>query len=126
MQTRKYGPRSRNNARKLIDAALDLGYESRVVKTTVGGYVAPADVVDLVEGIRHIEEGISYPAPVAVVAAPQAVVGALEVVVETPRGNAPRKVWEDFAAEQGIDGEGMEYAELKRVAIEAAQARKED
>lgn len=119
MQTRKYGPRSRNNARKLIDAALDLGYESRVVKTTVGGYVAPADVVDLVEGIRHIEEGVTYPVPVTVVAAPVA-------IVEPPKGNAPRKEWEDFAAEHGIDGDGMEYAELKRVATEAAQARKED
>mgnify|MGYP000961470219 CR=1 FL=1 len=122
MQTRKYGPRSRNNARKLLDAARDLGYESRVVRTTAGGYVAPEDVVDLVEGIRHIEEGVSYPPPTVLVG----VVSAPKANIDPPKGNAPRKVWEDFAAEHGIDGYGMEYAELKRVAIEAAQARKED
>ena len=126
MENRKYGPRSRANARKLIDAALDLGYESRVVRTTIGGYLAPADVVDLVEGISHIEEGVTYPVPVGVVAAPVVLLAAPKVIVEPPKGNAPRWAWEDFAAEHGIDGEGMEYTELKRVAVEAAQARKDD
>ena len=118
METKSFGPRSRANARKLIEAAIDLGYDVMVVRTTVGGYIAPADVVDLGSGVAGIEEGVTYPAPEE--SAPE-----VPSPIETPKGNAPRAVWEEFAAEHGIDGEGMEYAELKRVATEAAQEGKE-
>lgn len=58
-----YGPRSRENARLLLKAAEELGYEPQVVRTTSGGYNAPEDVVEAVLGVSDIEEGKDYPAP---------------------------------------------------------------
>lgn len=58
-----YGPRSRENARLLLDAAKELGYPPSVVKTARNGYTAPQDVIDIAAGISDIEEGKTYPAP---------------------------------------------------------------
>jgi len=41
-----YGPRSRENARLLLDTAKDLGLGPAVVRTQVGGYLVPEEVVD--------------------------------------------------------------------------------
>ena len=43
-----YGGRSPENARRLIDAAVSLGYEPWVVATTQSGYIVPEDVLNLV------------------------------------------------------------------------------
>lgn len=114
-----YGPRSRKNARALIDAAKDLGYDSTVVRTAFAGYIAPRDVVERVAGVKGIEEGVTYPPPSKAVHEPS-------VTPETPRGNASRKIWEEFAREVGVEPEGLEYTELKRVATEAARTGKEN
>lgn len=58
-----YGPRSRENARLLLKAAEELGYEPQVIRTTMGGYTAPEDVVQQVMGVSDIEEGKEYQAP---------------------------------------------------------------
>jgi hypothetical protein len=114
-----YGPRSRKNARALIDAAKDLGYATSVVRTSFAGYIAPRDVVERVAGVKDIEEGVTYPEPPKPVYEPPAPSGV-------PRGNASRKIWEDFAREVGVDPEGLEYIELKRAATEAARTGKEN
>lgn len=41
-----YGPRSRENARLLLDTAASLGYGPEVIRTQVGGYLIPEDVSD--------------------------------------------------------------------------------
>lgn len=41
-----YGPRSRENARLLLDTAKGLGLGPQVVRTQVGGYLVPEEVVD--------------------------------------------------------------------------------
>lgn len=62
MNEATYGPRSKANARLLLDAAAGLGYPSRVVKTSRGGYTVPQDVLDAALGVEKIEEGVFYPA----------------------------------------------------------------
>lgn len=118
-----YGPRSRKNARNLIEAAKELGYATSVVRTSFAGYIAPRDVVEHVmgvtEAVKDIEEGVTYPEPSkAVQAAPE--------TPAAPRGNASRKIWEDFAREVGVDSEGLDYTELKRAATKAARTGKEN
>lgn len=43
-----YGPRSRENARLLLDTAKDLGLGPEVVRTQVGGYLIPEAVSDAI------------------------------------------------------------------------------
>jgi hypothetical protein len=45
-----YGPRSRENARLLLDAAKALGVHPREIRTQVGGYIVPVKVVDHING----------------------------------------------------------------------------
>lgn len=58
-----YGPRSRANARALLEAAEGLGLPGEVVRTQTGGYLVPEEVVAVVQGVDHIEEGKEYEAP---------------------------------------------------------------
>lgn len=41
-----YGPRSRENARLLLDTAKEIGVHPREIRTQVGGYLVPEAVVD--------------------------------------------------------------------------------
>lgn len=104
MKTGFHGPRSRDNARLLIDAAKSLGYPTAVVKTTAGGYKAPQDVVDAALGVSGIQEGVVYPAPAEEVpVAPVADEDAAEETVEEtdepqrPNNGASRAEWVDYA-----------------------------
>lgn len=45
-----YGPRSRENARLLLDAAKALDIHPREVRTQVGGYLVPEKIVDYING----------------------------------------------------------------------------
>lgn len=49
-----YGPRSRENARLLLDAANALGIHPREVRTQIGGYLVPEEVVDYIN--RDLED----------------------------------------------------------------------
>lgn len=95
-----YGPRSQHNARLLLDAAEELGYPSRVVRTSRGGYLVPQDVLDLALGVDKIEEGVFYPAPEENVSEGQE--GAPKED-DKPRGNASREAWADYAKPRGIE-----------------------
>lgn len=46
------GPRSRETARKLIDAAGEVGLSAKVIKTTNGGYLVPTEVVDYLDSLE--------------------------------------------------------------------------
>lgn len=99
MNEATYGPRSRANARLLLDAAAALGYPSRVVKTGRDGYLVPQDVLDAALGVEKIQEGVFYPAP------PEPPSESQEdgsVAVEKPRGNASRDAWADYARSLGV------------------------
>lgn len=90
----EYGPRSKANAQMLLAAAAALGYESRIVKTSRGGYLVPQDVLDTALGVEKIEEGVFYPAP------PEPPSESQEdgsTTVEKPRGNASREAWAAYA-----------------------------
>lgn len=90
----EYGPRSKYNAQMLLAAAAALGYPSRIVKTSRGGYLVPQDVLDTALGVEKIEEGVFYPAP------PEPPSESQEdgsTTVEKPRGNASREAWADYA-----------------------------
>lgn len=91
-----YGPRSRENARLLLDAAAELGYPSTVVKTTKGGYTAPEDVVEMATGIAGIEEGETYPAP-------DGEQEENKAPVERPNKGASREEWKNYAESIGIE-----------------------
>lgn len=74
-----YGPRSRENARTLIEAAAVLGVDVRLVRTTTGGYLVPAEVLAFIRGTSHIEEGRVYDAP------------------KRPGLNEKKEVWVEYA-----------------------------
>jgi hypothetical protein len=88
-----HGPRSKANAKALLDAAKILGYSSAVVRTTRTGYMAPQDVVETVLGVAHIQEGVEYPAP-----NPEPHKESLP----KPRGNGSREAWAEYAASVGV------------------------
>lgn len=95
-----YGPRSKQNATLLVNAARDLGYPTSVVKTTRGGYKVPQDVLDAALGVGGIEEGVFYPAPDENVSEGQPDASAED---DKPRGNASREAWADYASSHGIE-----------------------
>lgn len=99
MNEATYGPRSRANARLLLEAAAGLGYSPRVVKTSRGGYTVPQDVLDAALGVEKIEEGVFYPAPPE---PPSVEPTEPLVTVEKPRGNASREAWADYATSLGV------------------------
>lgn len=106
MKTGFYGPRSRENARLLLDAAKELGYPTAVVKTTRGGYNAPEDVVQSVLGLEGIEEGVTYPAPSeepADVDTPVDTEANDTPALERPHNGASLKDWADYATSLGIE-----------------------
>jgi len=112
-----HGPRSRENARLLLDAASALGYPSTVVKTTKGGYNAPQDVVDMALGVADIEEGKTYPAPdagsdgVPVLttevtkenAADAAKAEEIKTSLVRPNNGASREEWKNYAESVGVE-----------------------
>lgn len=51
-----YGPRSRANARLLLDAAKALGIHPREVRTQMGGYLVPEEVVDYINRDLDIQD----------------------------------------------------------------------
>lgn len=111
-----YGPRSKANARLLLEAAAALGYPSRVVKTGRGGYVVPQDVLDTALGVEQIEEGVFYPAPPE---PPSQEQEDAPVVDEKPRGNASREAWADYAKTLGIHvGDDLSRDDIKNLVNE--------
>jgi|SRR5690606_7248549 len=97
MKTGFHGPRSRQNAQILLTAAKELGYPVQVVKTSLGGYTAPQDVIDAALGIAGIEEGRVYPAPEE----PK----EKEAAEPLPRPNngASREEWARYAKSVGVE-----------------------
>ncbi len=121
MSKATYGPRSKANARLLLDAASALGYPSRVVKTWRGGYTVPQDVLDAALGVEEIEEGVEYPVPE--IGAPEGVPES-EDVPEPPRGGpaASRDVWIEYATYLGIE---VADDDTRNEIIEKVDAQKE-
>lgn len=97
-----FGPRSKANARLLLEAAKSLGYPSSVVKTSRVGYSVPQEVLDAALGVEKIEEGVFYPAPPE--PSPESQEDTSETVpegetpTEKPRGNASREAWADYVS----------------------------
>lgn len=60
-----YGPRSRENARLLVDAAASLGVDKRLIRTQAGGYLVPVEVLDFIngEGEHEAEEKVEEKRP---------------------------------------------------------------
>lgn len=98
-----YGPRSRENARLLLDAAEELGYPASVVKTARGGYNAPQDVVQRALGVFAIEEGVVYPAPEDAAPAAAEVDSGNPARLERPNNGASRAEWVAYAESVGIE-----------------------
>lgn len=109
-----FGPRSRENARLLLKAAEDLGYEPQVVRTARGGYEAPEDVVEAALGIADVKEGTEYPDPsegadgtpvLTNEAGDQDTSEAEEVKTELTRPNngASREDWKNYAESIGVE-----------------------
>lgn len=84
-----YGPRSKTNARMLLEAASSLGMHPRVVRTRSNGYVVPQEVLEAVLEVSDIKPGVEYPAPSP----------------EPPRAGAgsSRGAWSAYAESLGID-----------------------
>jgi hypothetical protein len=110
-----YGPRSRANARLLIDAAIALGYPTSVVKTTRAGYNAPEAVIQAALGVSGIKEGVTYPAPENV---PPGGAQALE----RPNNGASRAEWVAYAESVGIE---VTADDTRNGLVKKVDARKE-
>lgn len=111
-----HGPRSKANARLLLDAAAALGYPARVVKTARGGYLVPQDVLDTALGVEQIEEGVFYPAPPEPPSESQEDGSA---TAEKPRGNASREAWADYAKSLGVNvGDDLSRDDIKNLVNE--------
>lgn len=95
-----FGPRSRENARLLLEAAKELGYPSSVVKTARGGYRAPQDVVDAATGLEGIEEGTVYPAPDEETSESEE---QADETLERPNNGASRDEWVAYAKSVGVE-----------------------
>ena len=93
-----YGPRSRANAKALLDAATVLGLDARVVRTTQNGYLVPEEIVASLDTLSEIEEGVVYPVPEEVTGTTPT-----EEPLERPRGNFGRETWVAYAASIGVD-----------------------
>lgn len=94
-----YGPRSRANARLLIDTAEALGFPTSVVKTTRGGYLVPEEILQAVLGVSDIEEGVTYPAPADEAQVEQ----EADEKPERPNNGASRPAWAEYAQSVGIE-----------------------
>lgn len=110
--TEEYGPRSRANARMLIEAATGLGHPSSVVKTTTTGYRVPRDVLEVALGVEKIQPGVEYPEPE--IAAPRPPDDP-----EPPRAGpgSSRAAWADYARKLGveIDDETTRYDIIAKI-----------
>lgn len=104
MKTSFHGPRSKANARLLIEAAKALGYPTSVVKTGPGGYMAPEDVVQEALGVLQIQEGVQYPAPDQDPMITQAVeIMSKPIALIRPNNGAARHEWAAYAKSVGIE-----------------------
>lgn len=106
MADTSFGPRSRANARALLDAAESLGLHPGVIRTQVGGYLVPEEVAAIVLGVSEIEEGVNYDAPPAETTEVPEVPKTVETVeVEAPKRpavNEPKDVWVTYATATGL------------------------
>lgn len=112
----EYGPRSKANAQMLLAAAAALGYQSRVVKTSRGGYLVPQDVLEAALSVEKIEEGVFYPAPPE---PPSVEQEPAPVTDDKPRGNASREAWADHAKTLGVHvGDDLSRDDIKNLVNE--------
>lgn len=110
-----YGPRSRANARLLVESARTLGYPTSVVKTARAGYTVPQAVLDAALGVEHIQEGVEYPAPQIESPAPAG-------DVEKPKWpGGSREAWALYAKSVGIEApDGSTRDDIKNL-VEAKE-----
>lgn len=102
-----FGPRSRHNARLLLDAAAALGVDPTTIRTQAGGYLVPQEILDLLAQAIPVEEGTEYPAPVEATpqeeVAPEATTVTEEVAApKRPGKNDSKATWEEYISTLGI------------------------
>lgn len=56
-----YGPRSREHARLLLDAADKVGVDQHLIRTTTGGYLVPQEVLDYLNDLPKEGEEVDAP-----------------------------------------------------------------
>lgn len=113
-----FGPRSKENARRLLALADELGIDQTLIRTTVGGYLIPDEIEDalVAEAVERAVVAESQivadlKTAIEIVDATVAEVNKEEVVealiaatepVERPAGNASREAWATYAASTGV------------------------
>ena len=108
-----FGPRSREHARLLLDAAEKVGVDQRLIRTTNGGYLVPQEVLDFINDLP--KEG-------------EVVEPKEEAEAETPSRpnvNEPKADWLAYAQHIGLDvSDETSKAEIIE-AVKAAETTEE-
>lgn len=116
-----YGPRSRENARLLLDAANALGVHPRDIRTQVGGYLVPEEVVDYInEGLEVSEE--SEPQDHETVTEHEEQTSEGIAALTRPSTADPKADWLAYAQSLGLD---VTDDNTKAEIVEAVKAKEE-
>lgn len=120
-----FGPRSKENARRLLALADEIGIDQRLIRTTAGGYLIPDEieaalvaeaiasqeveeseiVADLKEAVAAVNAGTEAFRQEQAEGEPEDVVEDADEVPEPqarPAGNASRDAWATYAASAGV------------------------
>lgn len=119
-----FGPRSRDHARLLLDAAAKIGVDQHLVKTTRGGYLVPQEVLDYINSLPAEGE---YVGPLDDKAddAPSEEPKAepTEPGLDRPNVNESKALWLAYAQSVGLD---VTDETSKADIIEAVKAAEKD
>lgn len=94
-----YGPRSRQNARLLLDAAAALGIDPTTIRTQVGGYLVPQEILDLITESVPVQPDTEYPPPGE---ATTTVTKDEDPAPKRPGKNDSKATWAEYAAALGL------------------------
>lgn len=94
------GPRSRETARELIDAAVALDLDPQIVATTAGGYLVPVEIVDHIDSEKRRKEEEKEAARAAAQAAANALRAAAEKAEKEAAERAAAQKAEKEASEK--------------------------
>lgn len=100
------GPRSRDTARALIDAATEIGLDPQVVLTTTNGYLVPVEVVDHIDEEKAKAEAAEAERKAAAKAAADAIRAAAD--------KAEKEAAEKAAANEAAKAEAEKASATKR------------
>lgn len=110
-----FGPRSKENARRLLALADELGVDQTLIRTTAGGYLIPDEIEAalVAEAVEAQEAAETAPETEEITEVTEVTEEASSTpedvheaepapAPERPAGNASREAWATYAASTGV------------------------